>query len=51
MTSTDTLATRLERTAAKAEKVGLDDIAGTCREAARTYRELRDDLKKIGEGD
>ena len=51
MTSTDTLATRMERTAAKADKVGLDDIADTCREAARTYRELIDDFKKIGEED
>ena len=47
--SLDSLIRNSERCAKLAEEVGLDEYASTYRKGNRLYRELKDDLARIGE--
>ena len=49
MVMADTLITKAERTAAAAERIGMDDIAAAMRDDARLFKELKDGFRKFGE--
>lgn len=48
MTKVDDTITRTEESAAVAEKMGLDEDAEFFRGAAKLWREVRDDFRRIG---
>ena len=49
MVMADTLITKAERTAAAAERIGMDDIAAAMRDDARLFKELKDGFRRFGE--
>lgn len=50
MVSMDALIKKSESGAVKAEEAGFPELAATMRDGAKLFRELRDDLKRVGEG-
>lgn len=49
MVMVDTLIKKAERTAAAAERIGMDDIAAAMRDDAQLFKELKDGFRRFGE--
>lgn len=49
MVTADALIEKAERTAAAAERIGMDDIAAAMRDDARLFKELKDGFRRFGE--
>ena len=48
MVSIDALIKKSKSGAVKAEEAGFPELAATMRDGAKLFRELRDDLKRVG---